>query len=469
MDASNKMQIAIVGGGISGLATAFYLHKGAIQQGIPLSITLLEADKRLGGTLVTVKEKGFLIEGGPDSFVTTKPWGMMLCKELGIEDRLIPTNPQNKKVYVLCNGLLEELPPGLLLAVPTRLVPFLTSRLISPAGKLRMAMDLVLPRRLGNGDESLGSFFGRRFGKEAVEKIAEPLMGGIYLSEADRLSLQSTFPQFFSMEQKHRSLILGLSRQKRATGTGSMFMTLKNGMADLVEALLSRLDGVNVRTGAPVECIRQEGNRFRLTLNGSSIEADQVVLTVPAPQAAKIVGVLSHELGQAINRIAYASSATISLGFTRDAIPKVLDGTGFVVPRKERRKIVACTWSSAKFDGRAPYGYVLLRCFVGGSWGIECNNITDEALVQVARDEMRSILGIKAEPVIKRVFRWQDTNPLYQVGHAKRLQEIEDSLAKFPGLYLVGAGYRGVGIPDCIYQASLAANKILKERSCQVR
>lgn len=454
---ANVKRIVIVGGGISGLAAAYYLSRELKSKNLPAAITLVEADRRLGGTIVTEKQDGFIIEGGPDSFITAKPWAMELCRSLGIEDRLIPTRSEYRKVYVLHRGRLAELPKGVYLTVPTQVWPFATTSLISPLGKLRAAMDLVLPRRLSREDESLGSFVRRRLGKEILDMIAEPLMGGIYTTAADRLSIQFAFPQFPQLERKHRSLILGMMKQKRPASASvtSLFMTMRGGMSELVEVLRQKLTDVTIVTGAPVDGIERHGPAYRLTTRGGkTLEADILVLTVPAPQAAVITRGLSEDLSRAVQAVGYTSSATVAMGFPQRAVPRPLDATGFIIPRREGRAIMACTWTTSKFSGRAPEGHVLLRCFIGGAWDRGYVNASDYDLTAAVREELRTIMGITEPPLVTRIFRWPATNPLYEVGHAQRLAAIDRALKPLPGLYLSGAGYRGVGIPDCVRDAA---------------
>lgn len=410
-------RVCIVGGGITGLATAYYLSK----LGVPARI--LESSDRPGGVIRTERAGGYVIEGGPDSMLAAKPWGSELCRELDIE--LIPV--KTRGVHVLWRGRLVPLPDGMMLTAPPRLGPFLRTPLISPLGKLRIALDLFLPRG-GGDDESLGGFVRRRLGEEALERIAEPLMGGIYLTNADRLSLNATFPRLVEMERRHRSLILAARRVRRSEAPA--FQTPKHGMAQIVEGLAPRLD---------VQCnervVRIEGcGGFRVHTERATIEADEVVLATPAHVSAALVEPTSIQLAELLRHIPYVDSATVSLGFARARIP---DGTGFVVPRRERRRIIACTWSSQKFDQRAPPGHLLIRCFMVGDGSIE-----------VARDEVREILGIQEEPTVARLFRWPGANPIYEVGHEERMRSIEANLPA--GLHLAGSAYHGVGVPDCI-------------------
>lgn len=419
------MRVVIVGGGITGLALAYYLAKKGVRA------TVLEAADRPGGVIRTERRDGFVIEGGPDSFVVQKPWAAELCRELGLE--LIPS--RSRRVFVLHRGRLRGMPEGMLLAVPSRLLPFLFSSLLSVRGKLRAAMDLVLPRG-GGGDESLASFVRRRLGREILERIAEPLMAGIFVAPAERLSLKATFPRLLDMEREHRSLILAARRVPRSEGP--MFLSLRGGVATLVESLVARLP--DVRCGRPVLAVRPGKV---LTADGE-LEADHVVLAVPARVAAELV---NGPLAGALRAIPYVDSATVSMAFRGLKLP---EGAGFVVPKREGRRIVACTWSSAKFEGRAPADCALVRCFFR-------NDIAGDLITPALRD-LQDILGFRQEPLLTRVYRWRGVNPVYEVGHEERVAAIERLLP--PGLHVAGSAYRGVGVPDCIRDARRIADRI---------
>jgi oxygen-dependent protoporphyrinogen oxidase len=442
-----RRSVAVVGGGISGLATAYRLRDRA-------HVTLIEAEDRLGGTIVTRRDGGFLIEGGPDSFLVQKPWALELCRELGLEGELIPT--RHRRAFVYSRGRLHPLPEGMFLTVPTQVVPFALSGLLSLTGKLRMAMDLVLPRG-GKGDESIGSFVGRRFGREAVEKIAEPIMAGIFVAPADRLSLRSTFPRLAELEREKRSLILAL-RDLPSSPTGP-FRALRGGMATLVDVLRDRLGSVEVRTRSPARSVSRVGSRWRIGFDGGDVDADDLVLACPAPVGARLLASAAPGVAERIGRIPYVSTSTVTLGY-RSPARRPPEGTGFVIPRRERRRILACTWSSEKFEGRAPEGALLVRCFFGGAGREAEAASSDPDLIRVAREELRDLMGVADEPDVAAVFRWPSTNPIYEVGHEARVAEIEAELARLPGLHLVGAGYRGVGIPDCVRDAGRAAERI---------
>jgi len=421
-------RVVVIGGGIAGLACAYELSKGGA------TVTVVEKE-RLGGVIRTERQGDFLIEGGPDSFlVSSKPWARELCEEIGLGDQLIPS--RSKKVYVLSGGELHEMPEGVFLTVPTKIGPFLDSTLFSVWGKLRMGMDLILPRGPEVEDESIGSFIRRRLGREALEKLAEPIMAGIYVASADELSLRSTFPRFADLEREHRSLIKALRKTAAPSGPVSPFMTLRGGVSGLVDRLVSTMSGVTFLSGKEVVGI-ERGWKVRLT--DGAIDADAVVLAVPSPAAAA--------LWPDVPRVKYVSTTTVSLAYRRF---RDLDGTGFVIPRAENRRIMACTWTSSKFEGRAPEGHVLVRCFVRG---------TDADAAATAHDEMRSILGVTEDPVVSRSFAWAERNPVYEVGHARRIREFEEKLP--PGLHVCGSGFHGTGLPDCIKDGRAVARKIL--------
>jgi protoporphyrinogen/coproporphyrinogen III oxidase len=461
------MRVAVIGGGIAGLATAYHLQEEARASGRTLECSIIERDSRLGGKIVTSYRDGFVVEGGPDCFLTQKPWAVEMCRRLGLGDRLIGTNDASRKVFILWKRKMHRLPDGVLLIIPTRFMPFALSPLISPLGKLRMGLDLVTPARRDEGDESVADFVRRRLGSEALDKIAEPLMGGIHVSDPERQSLLATFPRFRETERKYGSLVKGMLAARRAHSPNGkilpMFMTLKGGVEELVSALTSRLDGVRLLTGRSVGSMRRgDSGGYRLALDdGSQVDADQVVLAVPAYEAAKLAAGLDAELAARLAAIRFVSTATVSLGYRRAGISHPLDGFGFVIPSKEGRSITGCTWSSTKFDGRAAEGHVLVRCFLGGATDEGPALLPEEDMARLAREELRELMGIESEPVLTQIYRWRDGHPQYDVGHLERVAEIERLCAGHPGLHLTGSSYRGVGIPDCIRNGNLAAKAAL--------
>jgi oxygen-dependent protoporphyrinogen oxidase len=460
------VRIAVVGGGIAGLAAAHRVVEVARERGLGIELTLLEARERLGGTIETQRADGFLVESGPDSFLSDKPWALALCRRIGLESRLIGTDDRFRRVFVWHGGRLHPVPDGFQLLAPTRIRPFLTSSLFSPAGKLRMALDVLLPRRMPGDDESLGSFVRRRLGREALDRIAQPLVAGIYTADPDDLSLAATMPRFLDVERRDRSLILGLSKASRRAppaGTSgarwSLFVSLAGGMGELVDALASRVPPEAVRTKQRVAGLERAGGCWRVHLGeGGHVDADRVILAAEAHAANRLLRHVDPPLAALLQVIPYASSATISLGYRRADVPHALDGFGFVVPRSQGRDLLACTFSSVKFAGRAPAGHVLLRGFVGGALNASILERDDAELVTRVREELRQALGITAGPVLARTARYPLSMPQYTVGHLKTVDAIDHRVAGLPGLHLAGSGYRGVGIADCVRTAEAAAD-----------
>ena len=461
----------MVGGGIAGLAAAHRAVEVARERGLTLDLALFEAGDRLGGTIQTERHEGFLVECGPDSFLSEKPWALALCRRLGIEDRLVRTDDRFRRIYVAFRGRLHPLPDGFQLLAPTRLGPFVRSGLFSWPGKLRMAMDLVLPRG-GDPDESLGGFVSRRLGREALERVAQPLVAGIYTADPDVLSLAATMPRFLELERRERSVILGLWRAARrapaeAAGASgarwSLFVTFADGMEEFIRALASRLPAEAIRLKERVTSVTREGGGWRLGMaDGSAAAADGVIIATESHQAGRMLRYADPALSHLLDDIAYASSATVTFGWRRADIPHPLDGFGFVVPQVERRPIIACTFSSVKYPGRAPDGFALLRVFVGGALNEAALDSDDETLTRVARAELGELLGIQAPPLFSRVSRYPRAMPQYHVGHLARVDAIEGCLRRHPGLALVGGAYRGVGIADCIRSGEDAAARLLE-------
>lgn len=466
-------KVVIVGGGIAGLTTAYSLAERASFQSPPISCTLIEAAPRLGGKILTDQVDGFVVEGGPESFLAQKPWGLELCRRLGLADRVIGTNPEHRRTFVFSEGRLRELPEGLVMGLPTRLGPFFRSGLLSWPGKLRLVAEPVVPRRRLATDESLGSFFRRRLGSEALERILDPLLTGIYAGDADQLSIRATFPRFPEMEREYGSLAFFLlstwwrNRPSRGEEKGrwTPFVTLRGGLADMVQALTDRLKGVTVQTGRRVQEVRVRGKGacYEVVLDGGTMQtADAVVLATPAYETAAIVEPLNRTLAQMLRGIPYAHTVTVSLGYRGDGFRHHLNGYGFVVPRVEGRPLLASTWTSSKWEHRAPEGSVLLRAYLGGAGREAVLGRTDEDLVGLVRAEFRAIMGLEEEPIFARVYRWPQAMPQYLVGHLDRLEVMEEMLTRLPGVFLTGAGYRGVGLPDCIRDGTQTADKVVR-------
>jgi oxygen-dependent protoporphyrinogen oxidase len=457
----------IVGGGITGLSAAFYLKKRLETAGVPFRLSVVEKSPTFGGKIHTMERDGFVIEKGPDSFLARKRPIIDLAYDLGLEHELTGTNPKAKKTYIVRQGKLHRMPPGLVLGIPTQMTPFMKTGLISPLGKARAALDLILPKRDVTADESLGHFLERRLGKEVLERIVEPLLAGIYAGDTFKLSLKATFPQFRTMEQKHRSLILGMIASRKNVNEesahlpsavrNSVFVTFKKGLQTLVSALVDSLKPVDLRNGVGVTSVRQMGQETEVTFeDGQSEIVDGVILTTPTYQAAKF---LSHlPASGELKKIDYISVANVIMAFDRKDIPFELDASGFLVPRYEGRTITACTLTSAKWLHTAPDGKVLLRCYIGRSGEQEWPEWTDDQLVSKARHDLHELLGLEAKPLFAEVTRLMHSMPQYPVGHLEQLARFrEDLAAAMPRVLITGAGFHGVGIPDCIRQGKEAA------------
>jgi oxygen-dependent protoporphyrinogen oxidase len=455
-------RVAIVGGGVAGIAAGLRVAERAPDA----SLVLLEAGDRLGGTLQTVREQGFVIETGPDSFITEKPWALALCDRLGLSGDLVGTRDGDRRTHVARGDALHPLPDGFLLLAPTSLGPLVTSPLFSWPGKLRMALDLVLPRGDGARDESLADFVRRRLGREALARVADPLVSGIYTGDPERLSVAATMPRFHELEATHRSIILGLRRSAGAArgvagARYGLFVTHRDGMGALVSALAARLPDSTAQLGTRLERLERTTSGWRLHLGRASLDADAVVLATPAWATADLVAPIDAALAERLRTIVHASSAIVTLAVRASDLPRGLPGFGFVVPAVDGRDLLACTFSSRKWAGRAPEGHELLRGFVGGVRRPDLVERDDAALIAIVRSELARYLGLRGEPVLARVDRWRRAMPQYDVGHRERVRAIEERVATLPRLALAGNAYQGVGIPDCVRSGELAADAVL--------
>ncbi len=488
-------RILIVGGGITGLAAAHAAVTRARELGRAVAVTVLEQSGRLGGHLVTEHADGFLLDAGPDSWVASKPQATALARELGLGDALVGTNPAMRRYYIAWNGRLHPVPEGLVLGVPTRVAPLVRSRLFSLAGKARMALEPLVPAQSfdGDADESIAQFAARRLGREAAERLVAPLLGGISAGDANDISVRAAFPQLVAMEQTHGSLVLGMLAAQRerkrlsraangASGrtsppgagrgseasSASAFLSLRGGVGALAQALVHALHaaGTALRTETQVTGIARASGGSGWTLEagrGERVEADAVLLAVPATAAAGLLGPADAELRAGLGSIVYGSTATVFLGFRRADIAHPLDGVGFVVPRALGRPILAGTWVSSKWTGRAPEGSVLLRVFIGGPEGEALAAGGDEALVRTARGELRELMGLEAEATLARVFRFPQASAQMRVGHLARMRSLRERLANVaPGVRVAGGGYDGVGIPDCVRQGQEAGRAMVE-------
>ncbi|HKO31538.1 MAG TPA: protoporphyrinogen oxidase, partial [Nitrospiraceae bacterium] len=467
---NNAHTVAVIGGGISGLSTAYALHEQAATAGIAIRCTVVDAASDWGGKIITHRVGDLITEAGPDSFLSQKTAGLELCDKLGLTDQLINTNETGKRACVYSRGRLHELPEGLVVIVPNQLGPFLRSGLLSWAGLARMGLDLAIPVKRSPEDESLAAFFRRRVGQQAFERMLEPLMAGIYAGDAEQMSVQATFPRFVELEQQYGSLIRGMMTSRKVslsdTHSGAkrtMFVSLKNGLSDLVAALVHRLTdhGVILRGGCAVDALRVRSHQlgrwmYDLILSdGSALSVDSLVLATPAYVTAELVRPLTPTAGGLLELIPYASTATVAMAYPRAAVSDVADGFGFIVPRAEGRDLIAVTWTSLKWPHRAPPDQLLVRCYVGGVGREAILQLDDQALVARVKTELASMCGVTATPGYVEVNRWMKAMPQYTLGHLDRLSQIEASLSRYGGLILTGAGYRGVGIPDCVRDGAI--------------
>ena len=450
------MRLAIIGGGITGLAAAHRALELSREHNTPLELHLFEASARLGGSLQTVAKDGCLMEGGPDCFVTEKPGVLFLAKRLGIEDQLIPTNPEHRRSFIVKGKRLLPVPEGVYLMAPASFEPFLASPLISWPGKLRMGLDYVLPRRKSNEDESLAGFVRRRLGREALERLAQPMIAGIYAADPNNLSLQATFPRFIEMEQKYGSVIRGLRARasastRQASGPRySLFMSFKNGMETLARELEKRIPHSAIYRNTKIKDLKVEAGSWKLEAeSGKSFEADAVCVALPAPAAADLLRPLKQDLSRLLGEIPYTSAMTINLVWRRRHVPHALNGFGFVVPALEQREIIGCTFSNVKFAGRAPEDLALLRVFL------------KDGDVETVRAELKALLGITHEPLFHFLWKQRAALPQYTVGHVNRVQQIERQISRRPGLALAGNAYHGIGIPDCVASGEKAVDQLL--------
>jgi oxygen-dependent protoporphyrinogen oxidase len=472
-----RKQVVVIGGGIAGLTAAYRINTLSQHAGHPVACTLVEASPRWGGKILTHSVGDLVMEAGPDSFLSQKPWGLELCATLGLSDRLINTNSANQKTFVYSNGRMRRLPEGLVMFVPSKLGPFLRSGLLSWAGILRMGLDVAIPPRNEAGDESLASFFRRRFGRQAFARFIEPLMAGIYAGDAEQMSLQATFPRFIEMERQHGSLIRAMMASRAAGSpmpvpakpTRSMFVTLQGGLQELTEALVAQLHAVDttLRHSTSVDGLRVRANAQNawtydvLLSDGTVVSADAVIVCTPAFVAADLVRPLSPHAAGVLEGIPYASTATVSLAYEAQEVQGQIEGFGFVVPRAEGRTLLAATWTSLKWPHRAPPNQVLVRGYLGGTGREAVLQEDDLDLVARVRTELAELAGVQGEPVHYEVSRWPQAMPQYLVGHVERMGALTVALSRYPGLALAGAAYRGIGIPDCIREGTEAAKRIL--------
>lgn len=463
-------RVIVIGGGITGLSAAHRLYELSAEKGLNLEILLLERSDRAGGVISTVKRDGFTIDEGPDSFITSKPWGLNLASRLGLSGELIETNPEKRRTYILHKGRLVPLPEGFFMLAPTMIMPFLKTPLFSWRGKLRMMMDLVVPKKASE-DESLASFVRRRLGAEALELAAQPMISGVYTADPEKLSLRATMPQFLEMEERHGSVIMGMYKNFRSgkkgapAGSGarySLFVSFREGMSTIVDAIVKKLPVGSVRTGVAVEGITETYDGWQMTTDSGTLDAAGVIFATPAYVTASLLGDTSPGCASLLSQIEYASSAVVIQAYRKDDVGVDIDGFGFVVPRIEGSPIIACSFSSEKFAGRAPEGYTVMRVFVGGAVNPEWYLTDDGRLSDTVNAELSAILRISSKPLFTIIRRYPNAMPQYHVGHMELVEEINKGIRKLDGLEVAGNAFGGVGMPDCVNSGERAAERLLQ-------
>jgi protoporphyrinogen/coproporphyrinogen III oxidase len=437
--------VVVIGAGIAGLAAAYELGRRDIR------VRLLEAAPRVGGVILTERFDGWVVDAGPDSLLVQKPAGVALCRELGIADRLMSTL-EPRTAYVLRDGHLHEIPEGSFLGFPIRASALVKSSLFTWAGKLRMAAEMVVPRGPDGDDESIAAFVRRRFGAEAAEYLAEPLLAGIHAGDAERLSVRALFPRLVHAEQQTGSVIRSFRALRMKPSPQGAFVSLPGGIGELVDTLVTVLRPGTIACSARATHLRREAT-YVVESAAGTFRARAVVLAVPAYAAASLLRGLDTTLAGLCDSVPYASTATVAFGYRREQIRHPMRGSGFVVPRVEPSPLLAATWVSSKWPGRAPRDCALLRAFLGGGRDPVRLDQSDDELTTIARRALEDALDINGEPLFGRLFRWSRHTPQYEVGHLERLAAIEQRVRSIPGMFLTGSGFRAAGIPDCIADA----------------
>jgi len=462
-------RVAIIGGGISGLSAAFHLEK-ARAAGSDLTYTLFESSKRLGGSMHSTRVDGCLVEAGPDSFLTEKPWALTLCKELGIDDQVIGSNDAKRRTYIVVKNRLIAMPDGLMFMVPTKLVPTALTPLFSWSTKVRMARELMHPPRPMQDDETVGELVERHFGAEVVDRLADPLLSGVYGGDANKLSARAVLPRFVEMEEKYGSLsraMLAAHNKMKAMASKQpprpLFSSLQDGMQQLADALSARLDHTALRANTRVRGVYRDDDQWRVAIDmGHDDVFDAVIVATPANVAGALLEGVDRDLAEDLLGITYSSSVTVTLGYHLDQLRHMPPGFGFLVPRSEGRRMLACTFVHNKFPHRAPADKGIVRCFLGGARDESVLNLTDDEIVETVRRELKEIVKLDARPMFERIYRWRGAMAQYESGHLARIQRIELRTKAIPGLELAGNAYHGIGVPDCIREGTNAANAVVQ-------
>ena len=460
------IRIAIIGGGISGLSAAYDLEQRRRNTG-DVEYVVYESSPRLGGVLRTEYIQGCVVEAGPDSFVSEKPWAANLSREIGLGDQLLGSNDPDRKTYILTRGRLVEMPDGLMFMVPTKILPTGLSPLFSWKTKLRMTQELFHPPRAVNHDESVADFVERHYGREMVDRLADPLLSGVYGGDSANLSVRAVLPRFAEMERTHGSLGRAMLAARKKMSSASLkaapplFTSLKNGMQDLAETLVARLNPAALVTNTAVKTITTESGSWRVSTDAQSDLFDKVIVALPGLAAADVLKGTNSELASELGGIQYSSSITVGIAYDREVRQSLPPGFGFLVPRSEGKQLLAATFVHNKFPHRAPEDIALLRCFFAGSVAEEVWPMSDEQLIAIVRNELQQIIGIRSEPRFARVYRWKSAMAQYGVGHLERLNRIEEIRKQIPGLALAGNGFRGIGVPDCVRSGRDAVKLLL--------
>jgi len=467
---TEKKKVVIVGGGITGLATAYYLQKHARESQLPLEVKLVEASHRVGGKMQTYVKDGYVIERGPDSFLERKESAGRLAREVGLGDNLV--NNSTGKSYVLVKDKLHPMPGGAVMGIPTQIGPFITTGLFSWPGKFRAAGDFFMSPSKVKGDQSLGEFFRRRLGDEVVENLIEPLLSGIYAGDIDNMSLLSTFPQFYKVEQKYGSLILGTKKttpapKSKPADSGQekkkgMFLTVTTGLQSFVDAIEAKLETGSVIKGIRIDKVSKHEKGYRMRLSsGETLEADSILVSAPHEAALHMFADHDH-IFEPFRDMPSTSVATVAMAFPESVIKEDIDGTGFVVSRNSDYTITACTWTHKKWPHTTPEGKVLLRLYVGRPGDEAIVDLSDDEIIKIALEDLNKTMDIQAQPDFAVVSRWKEAMPQYTVGHKQRVENLKNNLAdELPGVFVGGSSYEGVGLPDCIDQGEAAVEKIL--------
>ncbi|QDV67117.1 Protoporphyrinogen oxidase [Rosistilla carotiformis] len=469
-------RVAVIGGGISGLVAAFDLR----HRHPDWDVALYEASERVGGVIQTVRQDGFLLEFGADSFSVQPPGAIQLCRDLGIEDRLVDPLEANRRAFILRAGKLVPVPEGFALLRPTDLKKLLASPLLSIPGRLRLVAEAFVKGKADDADESLQSFALRRFGREAFDRLIQPLVAGIYTADASKLSMQATMPQFVALEAEHGGMVRAtraLQKQSKDDAARSasgaryaQFRSLPGGMGELFDTLVDRIGDGNIRRGERIASLCRNGNQWTLQSGqGEAASYDAVIVALPGPAASKLLRPLAAAVADDLAEIPYASSALVLLGVGKDQVAHPLDGFGMVVPAIEQREIIAASFLNRKFADRAPDDMHLIRVFIGGAMQGHLLDRSDEGLIETARRELGDMIGLRGPAKIERVVRWNAAMPQYHVGHCDRRDRIQREISGLPGLELAGNALEGVGIAHCIRTSRTAVDRIVDQVADQAR